>query len=134
MCLAGAMVASSRPGLPQEGSSMSYENTLDRWNRERRERQAESDHQYEVSRLEQEVRNQEYRTREAHRQAESYREGARASAQAEYEEYRDDIGALEDQVAELDEQIKISRLWSARWKALAKKQRAGRTAAGKGEA
>jgi ubiquinone biosynthesis protein UbiJ len=76
-----------------------------------------------VARLEQEVRDQEYRAQEARRQAESYREGARASAQAEYAGFCEDIGALEEELANLTEKLHISQLWSARWKALAYKYR-----------
>ena len=112
---------------------MSYDSTLDRWRRERQERQRESEHQYEVSRLQQEVRDQEYHVEKAYRQAESYRQGTQAAAQAECKGYREDIDALEEEIAELEERLEVSQLWAARWKTLAKKQRAGRAAAEKGE-
>lgn len=96
---------------------------IDRWNRERKERQRESDHSYEVSRLERNIRDQEARTRLAYQKAENYRIGIAHAAQREYEEWQEDIAYVEGERDELAQRLEVVRTFSAQWKALAKKQR-----------
>ena len=71
---------------------------------------------YDRMRLEQRLRDETDRADSIAQEAASYRQGQYSEMQREYEAWREEI-------VDLEEERDIIAAWSARWKALAKRQR-----------